>query len=277
LYASWEKAIGGGPGEGASERALGEVLRRRGDRRQVIVITKGGHPTFAPSYMRPQRYLAPELVKRDLTQSLERMGLDMVDLYFLHRDDRRVPVGEIIDLLNELVGSGRIRYFGASNWSTKRIEEANQYAATRRSDGRPTLMGFVANQPEFSLAVPNAPEPADDLAIRFMSSGDLAWHRKKGFAAFCYSPTARGYFATHGQAAAGSYDNPHTRGRLARAQELARRKNATANQIALAWLQAQDFPCMPILGTTKLEHLQDGLAAASLRLSDEEVGWLAGG
>src|SRR5689334_10143412 len=81
LDASGEKAIGGGPGEGASEKSVGEVLRRRGDRRQVIVITKGGHPTFAPTYMRPERYLTPEVVKRDLKESLERMGLEMVDLY----------------------------------------------------------------------------------------------------------------------------------------------------------------------------------------------------
>src|ERR1043165_809155 len=63
LYAAWEKAIGGGGGEGQSERYLGQVVRKRGDRKDVVVVSKGGHPTFAPHYMRPDKYLAPELVK----------------------------------------------------------------------------------------------------------------------------------------------------------------------------------------------------------------------
>ena len=101
-------------------------------------------------------------------------------------------------------------------------------------------MGFVASQPEFSLAVPKGgtkaggAEPADDLATRFMTAADRAWHEKTGFPAFCYSPTARGYFATGGAKAAESFDAVETPARLARAQELARQKGCTANQIAPA-------------------------------------------
>ena len=187
-----------------------------------------------------------------------------------------MPVGEIIGLLNELVTEGHTRYFGASNWSAARIAEANAY------DARNGLMGFVASQPEYSLAVPRGGTkaggavPADDLATRFMTAADLRWHDKTGFPAFCYSPTARGYFATGGAKAAGSFDAVETPARLARAQELARKKGVTANQIALAWLRAQKFPAVPIAGPTSVEHLRDALGAAVVRLTDGEVKWLAG-
>ena len=81
--------------------------------------------------MRPAEYLSPAVVRQDMEETLERLGLAMLDVYFLHRDDRRVPVGEIVDLLNELAAEGRTRYFGASNWSAARIAEANDYAAKR--------------------------------------------------------------------------------------------------------------------------------------------------
>jgi aryl-alcohol dehydrogenase-like predicted oxidoreductase len=280
LYACWQNRANGRNGLGASEEAIGHLLKNRdGERRRLVIISKGGHPSFAPDYVRQADYLSPELVRKDLTESLSRLGLPMIDLYFLHRDDRRVPAGEIVDLLNELVSEGRIRYFGASNWSAARIAEANAYAT------REGLMGFVASQPEYSLAVPKAgvqiggiwaaPEPADDLATRFLTATDLAWHHQTGFAAFCYSPTARGYFATGGTKAADAFDHPETRARLARAQELAAKKGATANQIALAWLRGRKFPAMPIVGPSTVEHLKDALGAAEVKLSEQETEWLA--
>lgn len=273
LYAAWEKTPEGHSGLGASERILGEVLRRRGDRRQVFILSKGGHPAFLPYYPRPERYLAPELVKKDLAESLERLGVETIDIYFLHRDDRRVPVGEIIDLLNEFVTAGRVRYLGASNWSPARIAEANACAKKKG------VMGFVASQPEFSLAIPSAGQQTDDLGLRFLMGDDLAWYAHTQFPAFCYSATARGYFASKGQKAANFYGNAQSFGRLERAQELARKKGVTPTQIALAWIRAQPFPAMPIAGPTTLDHLRETIAAlgtAGIRLTHQETAWLAG-
>ncbi len=282
LYACWQERPDGRNGLGASEEAVGHLLKNRdGNRRLLVIISKGGHPSFEPDYVRQSDYLSPALVRKDLGESLQRMGLPMIDLYYLHRDDRRLPVGEIVDLMNELVGQGKIRYFGASNWSAARIAEANAYAAKKG------VMGFVASQPEYSLAVPTegvkvgdvwaAPEPADDLATRFMTAADIAGHNATGFPAFCYSPTARGYFATGGKKAEGAFDHPETRARLARSQELAAKKNTTPNQIALAWLLAQKFPAMPIVGPSTTEHLRDALGAVEVRLTQQEANWLAVG
>ena len=155
------------------------------------------------------------------------------------------------------------------------MAEANAYAAEKG------VMGFVASQPEFSLAVPRtgskagAAEPRDDVATRFLTAADLAWHDQTGFPAFCYSPTARGYFATAGGKAAAAFDHPESRARLARAQELAVKKAATPNQIALAWLRAQKFPVVPILGPSSEDHLLNALGAADVHLTPDETRWLA--
>jgi aryl-alcohol dehydrogenase-like predicted oxidoreductase len=277
VYACWARTPEGEHGLGASERTLGRILKdRESNRRLLMIITKGGHPTWPPDYPRPAEYLAPAVIRRDLGESLERLGTDWVDLFFLHRDDRRVPVAEIIDVLNEIAAEGPMRYFGASNWSHIRIAEANEYAA------RKGVMGFVAAQPEFSLGVPTGgtkdggPASANDTDTRFVTPGDILWHEKTGFPMFCYSPTARGYFATAGAKAATDFDHPESRARLARARELAVRKGATPNQVALAWIRGQKFLAVPIIGSASVAHLGDALAAPDLRLTPEEVAWLKG-
>jgi aryl-alcohol dehydrogenase-like predicted oxidoreductase len=277
VYACWAKTTAGENGLGASERTLGRILKEReSSRRLLAIITKGGHPSWPPDYVRPADYLSPALVRQDIEESLERLGTGSIDIYFLHRDDRRVPVGEIMDVLNELIAEGKTRYVGASNWSAARLAQANEYAA------RKGLMGFVASQPEFSLAIPTrgtkngGPDPASDQATRFLTPADLAWHEKTGFPVVAYSPTARGFFATGGTRNAEDFDHPESRARLARARELASQKGVTANQVALAWLRGQIFPVIPIVGPSVLEHLADALKAANLHLTPDEVAWLKG-
>jgi aryl-alcohol dehydrogenase-like predicted oxidoreductase len=270
IYAAWMPN-----GNGASERAAGAVLKSRGDRRQAVVITKGGHSN-EDFYPRPGRFLSPERVRQDIQESLERLGVDTIDLYFLHRDDRRVPVDEVIGMLNEAVAEGWIRYFGASNWSVERMEEANRYAAGLSNAGA-INMGFVASQPEFSLAEPNAAEPTGDPALRFLRPKDLAWHARTGLPAFCYSPTAQGYFSTGGEKGAKAYDNATSRARLERVRDLSGRLGFAPGQVALAYVRHQPFPTIPILGTENVKHLHEALGAVAVPLTGEQVRWLAEG
>ncbi|HVS72713.1 MAG TPA: aldo/keto reductase [Phycisphaerae bacterium] len=270
VYASWLPN-----GNGASERSIAQLLAARNDRRQIVLVSKGGHPTFE-GYSRPDRYMDPALVRQDLRESLQRLAVDTIDLYFLHRDDPRVPVAEIIDALNDAVADGQIRYFGASNWSTARMDEANRYAAGLSHPGA-EKMGFVASQPEFSLAHPNAPEPTSEPANRFLRDADLAWHQHTGMPAFCYTPAAQGYFASNGQKGAKAFDNPTSRARLARAKELAGKLRVTPAQIALAFVRNQPFPAIPILGNETPQHLQESLDAAAITLTPDQLTWLTNG
>jgi aryl-alcohol dehydrogenase-like predicted oxidoreductase len=221
---------------------------------------------MAGGYPRPDRYLAPEVIARDVEESLERLGVDAIDLYFLHRDDPRVPVGEIVDALNKHVDSGRVRQLGASNWTTARIAAANEDAAAR---GR---RGFVASQVKFSLA---PAKPSKDPTVPLFGDGEIAWHAASGLTVCAYSPTANGYFATNGAKGAGGWESPASAERLRRVNQLAAELGVTPNQVALAWLLHQPFPVIPILGTGNVEHLADALGAGAVRLSPGQVRRLA--
>jgi len=258
-------------GDGMSERTLGEMVRRFGVRDRVVIATKGGHPNIPPAYVGREHYLSPEVVGRDLDGSLQRLGMDFVELYYLHRDDARVPVGEIIDMLNAEIARGKIRYLGCSNWPVARIAAANAYAAEHG------LQGFAASQPQFSLAKFN-PEPGEDPTMRSLTDADIAWHTATGLPAIAYSSTACGYFAgSTGAGAIGQFDNPISQARRERARQLAAEIGCTPHQLAIAYLTNQPFLTIPILGTAKLEHLNEAMAATQFRLTAEQVRWLREG
>jgi aryl-alcohol dehydrogenase-like predicted oxidoreductase len=257
-------------GDGVSERTLGEMVRRFGVRDRVVIATKGGHPDIPPVYVGREHYLSPEVVGRDLDGSLQRLGMDHVDLYYLHRDDARAPVGEVIDMLNAEIDRGKIRYLGCSNWPVARIAAANAYAAEHG------LQGFAVSQPQFSLAKFNF-EPGEDPTLRSLTGDDIAWHTETGLPAIAFSSTACGYFAgSTRENAVAQFDNPVSQSRRARARQLAAELGCTPHQAAIAYLTNQKFITIPILGTASVEHLREAVGATSIKLTEEQVKWLRG-
>jgi aryl-alcohol dehydrogenase-like predicted oxidoreductase len=110
-------------GSGKNERAVGQWVRDRGLREKVVVIAKGAH------HNQDRKRVTPHDITADIYDSLARFKFDYLDLYILHRDDPSVPVGPIVEILNEHQKAGIVRAFGGSNWSHQRLEEANRYAA----------------------------------------------------------------------------------------------------------------------------------------------------
>jgi aryl-alcohol dehydrogenase-like predicted oxidoreductase len=267
-YAFWTPA-----GTGCSERAIGDYLRRNG-RGNLVIATKGGHPT-ADGYRNAEHWLSSETIHKDLEESLNWLGVESIDLYWLHRDDTRVPAGQVIESLNAEIRSGKIRFLGASNWHRSRIGEANAYARTHG------LQGFVANEPEWNLATrtvePIDAPPGTGTEMRQLSSEDHEWHRRSGLTVIPYASTAGGFFATNGERAKNVYGNAVSLARLARAQTLAKQREVSSGQIALAWLLNQDIPVIPIIGSLDVGHLIEDLGAAEIRLTAAEVAWLAEG
>ena len=115
-----------GYGGGDSERVIGEWMQRRNNRDKVMILTKGCH------HNQDRKRVTPYDLTSDLMDSLTRLKSDYIDLYVLHRDDPDVPVGPIVDTLNEHYEAGRIRGFGGSNWTHQRLQEANDYADSPR-------------------------------------------------------------------------------------------------------------------------------------------------
>lgn len=246
-------------GSGASERCLGRWMAARGSRDRILISSKGAHPQDGA----PNR-LGAEHIARDLAESLERLGTGRIDLYWLHRDDPARPVDGILEALESHRVAGRIAAYGASNWSQERLEAAAACAS------RLGIPGFCAVQQGWSLAervTPGWP------GCRYLNEQDRAWHRRTGLPIAAFTAQARGFFAKD----VADYDSPANRARRERARELATRRGATPNQIALAWLTCQEFPGIAIAGSHRPEQLADCLGAGAIALSPAEVEWLATG
>ena len=144
---------------GLAEVSIGNWLSHRKKRDDVVIITKGCHPHDGIDRV------TPEDLKRDVEQSLKRLKTDYIDVYLLHRDNLNVEPGAIVETLNEYHKKGIIRAFGGSNWSHKRIEEANKYAEKHG------LVPFTVSSPNFSLCE-MIKDPWGGGALR------LRWHHR---------------------------------------------------------------------------------------------------
>jgi len=264
VYAVWRP-----DGAGASERAVGRWIKSRGLRDSITVATKGAHP-FLDSMHTPRMSRAE--IASDLDESLTRLDIDVIDLYWLHRDAVDVPVNEIVDTMDGFVRAGKIRYWGVSNWTPQRIRAANAYSL---SSGK---AGIVANQPLGSLAKPNMDAMPDDTLVS-LDESTLEFHRETGLPLVPYTSQAKGYFTKRAenrlkQSDHELYDNPTNDRRFEHVQELAQRYSVSITAIALAYLTSQSFPCAPIIGPHNLAQLRDSLLDADLTLTVEDIAYL---
>jgi len=256
-------------GAGGSERALGRWLSDRHNRERVVIITKGCHPIPADS---PRPRVRPEALHADLTESLERLQTDSVDLYLLHRDDERMPVGPMIEALNEEWTRGRLRAFGVSNWRSGRIAAANAYALEHH------LAGFVASSPCFNLMRPNGTTWPGCV---FADDAERAWHTATQFPLLAWSPQAGGFLTgrygpedRRNADMARIYFSDQNFERLRRATELGQQKGNSPIQIGLAYVLNQPFPTAAIIGPSTVAHLRDSHAALAIELAAGETGYL---
>lgn len=263
-------------GEGDNERTVGRWVNERGIRDQVVIIGKGAHPN------EDRKRVTPFDITADLYDSLARFKFDYIDLYLLHRDDPSVPVGPIVEVLNEHLEAGRIHAFGGSNWTHERIREANEYAQTHG------LTPFVASSPQFSLAE-QVKEPWPDCVSISGPKGEAAraWYAQTGMALFTWSSLAGGFFSgrftrDNLDAFEGYFDRLCVRAycyednfkRLDRARALAREKGVTLPQIALAYVMNQPLNIFALVGCQNGEEFKANVEALEIQLTPEEMAWL---
>ncbi|WP_307326374.1 aldo/keto reductase [Evansella vedderi] len=253
-------------GRGQSEIAIGNWLKERNNREDVVILTKGAHPDETGVRVNP------EAIAKDLEESLERLGTDYVDLYALHRDDPNVPVSVIIDALNEYIQVGKIKAIGGSNWSVERLQEANEYAASKG------LVGFTFSSPNLSLA--KAKEPYWEGCISAYKS-DCQWYEEQQMPLLSWSSQARGFFTGRftpedrsNEDLVRVFYNEENWERYARAEKLAKEKGVSTIQIALAYVLNQSFPTSAIIGAQNEEELQSCLKGSKIELTKEELQWL---
>jgi aryl-alcohol dehydrogenase-like predicted oxidoreductase len=258
IYAAWLP-----DGIGASERTVGAWLASRGLRDRMVIATKGGHPQLAS--MERSR-LRPEDLADDLAESLDRLAQPDVDMYWLHRDDPAVPVDEMLDALQPHLRAGTVRAIGASNWTWRRLKEAEVCAKMRG------WTSFAASQISWSLAS-FAPGHRFGGGMVGMDADTLAWHGHSGLPVIPYSAQANGYFAKPLSVALErlpQYAHPANPQRWRMASDIAARRGVSPNSIALAWLLQHPQGGWGIIGPKDRAQLADSLSAAELTLTADE-------
>ncbi len=272
IYADW---IAGAP-RSASEKTIGAWIKARRNRDKVILATKGAHPHL--NSMQIPRMSAAEICQ-DVEESLRHLQTDVIDLYWLHRDDPEREVGDILETLNALAQAGKIRTFGCSNWSIARIRQAAGYAQEHQ------IEGFVANQPLWSLAVPNPSSGMlSDPSLQSVDQAAWDYHYQSQMAVVPYTSQARGYFSklAGGDAASLSaddralFDHPQNQATAERVMTLAGVYGTGPAQIVLSYLLSQPFPVFPIIGCRTPAQLAESMMATTLTLSLDDLTFLAG-
>lgn len=249
-----------------TEATIGQWLSQRGIREKMALIGKGAHT--------PECY--PEALTRQLMETLARLQTDYVDIYFMHRDNPQVPVGEFVECLNEHLRAGHIRAFGGSNWTVERIQAANEYAQAHG------LTGFAASSPNLSLAVWN--EPMWGGCVSASDAASRAWYTRTQMPLFAWSSQASGFFTGRYKpedrkradlaTVVRTWFNDANFRRLERARELAREKGVTSTQIGLAYVLCQPFSTFALIGPRTVEETRTSVQALDVELTPDEMRWL---
>lgn len=253
-------------GGGLMERLLGQWIRARGVEDQIVLTVKGAHTP----------HCNPEALLREFDISTnDRMGIGRTDIYIMHRDNPEVPVGEFIDVMNELVAAGRVTIFGGSNWSIERFVEANEYAKANGKQG----MSVMNN----NLSLAEMVKPVWAGCIHVSAPESRAWLQETQTANFSWSSQARGYFTPpelRMRLGAGNFecwDSPDNQARRARAEELAEKKGVTAINIAAAYVLSQPFPSFALIGPRLMNETRTSMPALDIELTQAEIDWLWSG
>jgi 1-deoxyxylulose-5-phosphate synthase len=248
---------------GASEEVLGRALKDFAKRDDVVIATK----VFSPMGSGPNDMgLSRKHMLSQIDASLKRLATDYVDLYQIHRLDAKTPAEEIMQTLDDIVRSGRARYIGASSmwaWQFSKL----QYTATLNGWTR-----FVAMQPHYNLIYRE--EEREMLPLcEDMGVGVIPW-----------SPLARGFLAGNRKEDGGVtkrarsdafarelYYSDHDFAVVDRLSDVARARGVANVQIALAWILSKPVITAPIIGATKMSHLEEAVAALELELDESEI------
>ena len=245
-------------GPSTNEQLVGRAIAGRRD--QVVLATKFGNVRGADGSFRGVNG-RPEYVRQACDASLERLGVDHIDLYYQHRVDRTVPIEETVGAMAELVRQGKVRYLGLSEASAATLRRAQ------------AVHPISALQTEYSLW---SRDPEDEIlpACRALGIGFVA-----------YSPIGRGFlagrFKTFDDLPEDDWrrNNPRFQGAnftknldlVARVEQVAREKGCTPSQLALAWLLAQGEDIVPIPGTKRRRYLEENIGAAAVKLDAKDL------
>lgn len=255
VYPAW---VPGNEG-GESEAIIGRWLAQGGRRDKVVIATK------VAKWDR-RKGLSPANIEAAADDSLRRLGVEVIDLYFAHEDDASVPLADTLGAFARLVERGKVRAIGASNYAAPRLAEALE------TSGRLGLPRYEVLQPEYNLVARKDYETRLAPIVEEHRLGVVPYYSlASGFLTGKYRSEADlGKSKARGGAAA-RYLNGHGLRVLATLDDVAKRHDATPAQVALAWLMTRPGITAPIASATSVEQVQELAGAVRLKLSRDDL------
>ena len=244
--------------DGTSERLIGDWVRYRGCRKDVVIATKVG---FA--YPGIEIGTSAVQIKVECEKSLSRLQSDYIDLLYLHMDDRKTPFEESPYAMTELVKEGKVRYIGASNFATWRLAKAEEIAK------RYGFETFCCVQQKYSYL---RPKHGSDFGRQVIAGDGLFdYAASSGITVLAYSPLLKGYYGDRRKSLPIQYEGPDSAARLRCLDEVAEEVGATPVQIVYSWLMHHRERIIPVVAASASGQLEQAFEATRLSLSDKQI------
>lgn len=261
--------------KGASERAIGAWLKSK-KRDEFVIATKGGMMDLRAGDWASR--VTPEHINQDIGESLEHLGIETIDLYWVHVDDPSKPPEPLVDALVEQRSAGRIRHFGLSNWTLERVRAAQAHAQKLNVEGP------IAVQPFWGLATPNT-EAAQQQGYGSHFENGYRVLLDEGMPIVAYGAQSRGFFAKldgEGEEAMrgdvkAMYLNEANRRRLEILKALSKNHGSTIAALTLSYMTSQGANVFPIIGASSPSQVEQTASALKIKLSGEELKRLSAG
>ena len=257
IYAWWVPGFKGTE----SETLLGEWLRERKNRAQMFIASKVGF-----GYQEVERSLRARQIETECEGSLKCLGIDTIDLYYAHVDDRNTPQEETLEAFDRLVKAGKVRLIGASNFLAWRLEEARWISQTHG------WAEYCCIQQRYSYV---RPKPGASFDPQLAANDDLLdYCRGRALTLLAYSPLLGGAYTRPDRPFAEQYLGPDTDARLKVLKKVAQEVGATLNQVVLAWMVQSDPVVIPLVAASTPQQMQENLEALEIKLSAEQMAYL---
>ena len=253
MYSQWAPGHVGGE----SETIIGNWMKKRGNRREMVIATKVSKLDTRPG-------LKPANIEAACDDSLRRLQTDYIDLYYAHQDDPDTPIEETLGAFDSLVKAGKVRFIAASNFTPERLQESLNIS---KAQG---LVSYVASQDQYNLM----DREYEKTLMPTLKANGLSqipfYGLARGFLTGKYRPgvTVESVRAT---GVGNSYANERGWRMLEKLDQIAQDKNTSVAAVALAWLRAQPTVATPIASATKLEQIKEIMPVIELGLAEIEL------
>ena len=254
IYVRWLEGFVGGE----SETVLGEWMKDRGNRDKLFIASKVGF-----EYQDVERGLGAARIVEECEKSLKRLGVDTIDLYYSHVDDRSTPLEETMEAYDKLVKAGKIRFIGASNFLAWRMAEVRSVCAAHN------WVDYCCIQQRYTYA---RPKPGATFAPQISANDDLLdYVKSSGITLLAYSPLLRGAYGRDDREFGKQYLSDDTEARVKVLKGVAAEVGATPHQVVYAWMLASDPAVIPLTAASAAGQMRENLAALDVVLSPEQM------